>query len=196
MKTKLKTYGILFLTFLKIGLFTFGGGYAMISIIEHDIIEKKHWMKQEEISDIIAISESTPGPISINSATFIGYRVGGIFGSIAATVGLVIPSLIIIYIISFFFDDFLKIELVQKAFLGIQCAVIILILNAAIKLRKSVKANLFSISIIILVLIASFLISYFSWNFSSIFMILIGALIGLVFNNLTNRNKKEGAQND
>ena len=102
----------LFAAFFKIGLFTFGGGYAMVAVIERDLVEKKKWISSEEFSDVIAIAESTPGPLAINSATYIGYKVGGFLGSVFATLGVVLPSLAIIYVISLFFNEFLGLEYV------------------------------------------------------------------------------------
>ena len=103
---KIKVLISLFLTFFKIGLFTFGGGYAMIAVIERDIAEKKKWIEHEEFMDVIAIAESTPGPLAINSATYIGYKVGGVLGSLFATIGVALPSFVVIYVISLFFDAF------------------------------------------------------------------------------------------
>jgi chromate transporter len=136
---KLKLLLTLFVTMFKIGLFTFGGGYAMIAIIEREIIERKKWIGNDEFLDIIAIAESTPGPLAINSATFVGYKIAGVLGSVFATLGVVLPSFIIIYIISLFFDAFLSIVWVGYAFRGIQVAVAFLIFNAGIKMLKKLK---------------------------------------------------------
>ena len=136
---KLKDACELFLLFFKIGLFTFGGGYAMISLISHEVVEKRKYLGTEEFSDVVAIAESTPGPIAINSATYIGYKRAGIFGSVMATIGVSLPSLIIIYLISLFFSKVLEYPVVNKAFQGIQCGVSILIISAGIKLMKNVK---------------------------------------------------------
>ena len=130
MKEKLKTCLTLFLTFLKIGAFTFGGGYAMIPIIEKEMVEKHKWIKSEDILDIFAIAESTPGPIAINSATFIGYKIGGVFGSFCATFGVVLPSFVIISIISLVLREFSDIKAVQYAFNGIRAGVLALIIKA------------------------------------------------------------------
>ena len=107
----------LFLTFFKIGLFTFGGGYAMISIIENNCVEKKKWITHDEMMNITVIAESTPGPIAINCATFVGYKIAGLLGAIAATVGVVIPSFVIIFVISTFLDNFLEIPIIANAFM-------------------------------------------------------------------------------
>ena len=125
----------LFMTFFKIGLFTFGGGYAMISQIKEAVVEKKKWLSDDELMEIITIAESTPGPIAINLATFVGYKRKGVKGSIAATLGVILPSFIILYIISLFLDSFMENKYVAYAFSGIKCAVAFLILKAD---RKSV----------------------------------------------------------
>ena len=137
----------LFLTFLKIGAFTFGGGYAMIAILENEFVENKKWMTKEEFLDMVAIAESTPGPIAINSATYIGYRQAGFWGSLLSTLGVVLPSFVIIYIISLFFDKFLQFEYVQYAFKGIQACVVYLILSAGIKMLKGLKKTALNIII-------------------------------------------------
>ena len=116
----------LFSTLFKIGLFTFGGGYAMIAFFESEFVEKKKWLDKEEFLDMVAIAESTPGPIAINSATYVGYKNAGIIGAACATLGVVLPSFIIIYVISLFLDAFLTFELVGYAFKGIQAGVVYL----------------------------------------------------------------------
>ena len=128
----MKKYLELFLTFFKLGLFTFGGGYAMIPSLKEIVVEKKKWLSEEEMLEILAISESTPGPIAINMATFIGYRQKKVLGSVLSTLGVVLPSLIIIYIISLFFDAFLANEYVASAFIGIKACVAFLITKAGL----------------------------------------------------------------
>ena len=129
----------LFLTFAKIGLFTFGGGLAMISTIEYDCVEQKKWITHEELMDMTVIAETTPGPIAINCATYTGYRVAGLSGSLAATFGMILPSFVIIFVISQFLDNFLELTLVAKAFQGIKIAVGLLILNAAFSMLKKMQ---------------------------------------------------------
>ena len=138
-KEKVKNLLTLFLTFFKIGIFTFGGGYAMIPLVERECVSKKKWMEHNEFMDMIAIAESTPGPIAINMATYTGFRQGGVLGSAFATLGVVLPSFIIIFVISLFFDKFLELKLVSYAFRGIQACVIYLILNAGIKMVKKLE---------------------------------------------------------
>ena len=176
---KLKALFSLIISFFKIGLITFGGGYAMIAIIERELIERKKWISHDEFLDVIAIAESTPGPIAINSATYIGYKKGGVFGSVFATLGVVLPSFIIIYVISLFFDAFLSLEYVKYAFRGIQAGVIFLILSAGLKMFKSLKKNFVSILLFVLTVGCLVAFSLFSISFSSIFYILIGGVIGL-----------------
>ncbi len=194
---KLKALFSLFLAFFKIGLITFGGGYAMIAIIERELIERKKWIEHEEFLDVIAIAESTPGPIAINSATYIGYKRSGFLGSLFATLGVVMPSFIIIFAISLFFDAFLKFQYVQYAFRGIQAGVAFLILSAGIKMFKSLKKNVLSITLFVLTTGCLVAFSLFSINFSSIFYILIGGVVGVsiylcaCFKNKTNKTNAE-----
>ena len=150
---KTKEYLSLFLTMLKIGLFTFGGGYAMIALLENEFVAKKKWIEKDEFLDVAAIAESTPGPIAINAATYIGYKNAGIIGSMIATLGICIPSFVIIYAISLFFDAFLSLTLVAYAFKGIQICVVYLILSAGLKMLKQMKKTAFNIVIILITLI-------------------------------------------
>jgi chromate transporter len=135
----MKKYWSLFFTMLKIGLFTFGGGYAMIALLENEFVEKKKYMEKDEFLDMVAIAESTPGPIAINAATYIGYKRAGVLGSAITTVGVCIPSFTIIYVISLLFDSFLSFKFVEYAFRGIQVCVIYLIFSAGLKLLVQMK---------------------------------------------------------
>jgi len=170
----------LFLTFLKIGLFTFGGGYAMIPLIENICVEKKKWLSHEEMMNVTVIAESTPGPIAINCATFVGYRQKGFLGAIVATLGVVLPSFAIISLIAAFLDNFLEITWVASAFRGIRIAVGILILDAAFRMLKKMPKKAFPCTILITAFVAMMLINIFAWNFSSIFLMLIAGVISLV----------------
>ena len=176
---KIKVILSLFLAMFKIGLFTFGGGYAMIAIIERELVERKKWLEHDEFMDIIAIAESSPGPLAINSATYIGYKMCGVMGSLFATLGVVLPSFIIIFVISLFFDKFLSLTYVEYAFKGIQACVAFLILSAGIKMFKHLEKNLFNVIIVLSTVIMLILFSLFAVNFSTIFYILIGGVIGL-----------------
>ncbi|MDY2746322.1 MAG: chromate transporter [Bacilli bacterium] len=176
---KIKGYLSLFLTMLKIGLFTFGGGYAMIALLENEFVEKKKWLDKDEFLDVAAIAESTPGPIAINAATYIGYKNSGIIGSMIATLGICIPSFAIIYAISLFFDDFLSFTLVAYAFKGIQICVVYLILTAGLKMLKQIKKTIFNMIIISITLICMIVFSLFAVKFSTIFYILISGACGV-----------------
>jgi len=136
LKNKISTLFDLFWTFFKIGAFTFGGGYAMISIIQKEAVEKKNWVSDEDILDVVAIAESTPGPIAINSSTFIGYKVMGVWGSAFATLGTVLPSFIIISFIAYFLNKFTSYAVVRYAFAGIRAGVLALIIKAFISMYK------------------------------------------------------------
>ncbi len=176
---KIKDYLSLFLTMLKIGLFTFGGGYAMIALLENEFVLKKKWLSGEEFLDVAAIAESTPGPIAINAATYIGYKNAGIIGSIIATLGICIPSFAIIYAISLFFDAFLSLTLVAYAFKGVQICVVYLILTAGLRMLKQMKKTVFNIVIISLTLVCMIAFSLFAVRFSTIFYILISGACGV-----------------
>lgn len=177
---KLKKCLALFVSFFKIGLITFGGGYAMIAIIESELVEKKKWIEKTEFLDVIAIAESTPGPIAINSATFIGYKRGGFWGSFFATLGVVMPSFIIIFAISFFFEKFLSLEYVGYAFKGIQACVAYLILSAGIKMFKGLKKNAFNVVLFGLTVAVMVTLDLLAVSFSSVYYILIGGAVGIV----------------
>ena len=181
----------LFLTFLKVGALTFGGGYAMIPIIENEVTKKRKWITDTEILDIIVISETTPGPIAVNAATYVGYKVSGILGSIFATLGLALPSFVIIFVISYFYKDFMQWKVIQAAFKGLKVGVIILLINAVIKLKKNVKFDLISIILFILTLAIMILSTIFDFGFKylSLCLILFGLLIGIVLTALSKRKE-------
>lgn len=169
----------LLLTFMKIGLFTFGGGYAMISMIEHNCVETKRWITHDDMMNVTVIAESTPGPIAINCATFVGYRQAGFIGSLTATLGIVLPSFFVIYAISLFLDNFLEIAIIANAFKGIKIAVGILILDAAVTMIKKMQKRFFSRAMMIGSFVVMLLINIFSWNVSSISLMLAAAAISL-----------------
>jgi len=171
----IKKYLKLFLSFLKIGAFTFGSGYAMITLIKKEIVDNRKWMSERNIADIIAISESTPGSISISSATFIGYRVGGFPGAVVATFGIIFPSLVIMSIVSFFMKEFAENVYVDYAFAGIRCAVLVLILNATMILFKEMGKYYLNY----IVMIASFVLLVF-FKMNVIHILLIDILINLI----------------
>lgn len=169
----------LFLTFLKIGAFTFGGGYAMIALLENEFIEKKGWLDRDEFLDMAAIAESTPGPVAVNSATYIGYKIGGVAGAALSTLAVCLPSFVVIYIISLFFDQFLSLKYVACAFRGIQACVVYLIFSAGLRMIKALDKSVMNKVIVALVMAAILLSSALAVSFSSIFYILICGLIGL-----------------
>ena len=176
---KLKLILKLFLTMFKIGLFTFGGGYVMVSLIENELVEKKKWITQDEYYEMLAIAESTPGPIAINSSTYVGYKIAGFWGSVFATIGVSIPSFVIIYVISLFFDRFLEFTIVANAFKGIQACVAYLILSAGIKMIKKLPKNPLNIILLSVTGVCLITLSLLAVTFSTIFYIIIGAIVGL-----------------
>ena len=161
----------LFWTFFKIGAFTFGGGYAMVALLQNEFVEEKKWVTKEEFLDMVAIAESTPGPVAVNSATYIGYKIEG-------TVCL--PSFAVIYLISLFFDQFLRLSVVASAFHGIQVCVIYLILSAGLKMLKELEHSVFNIIILTTVAAAMVGCSIAAVSFSSIFYILFSGAAGLL----------------
>lgn len=175
---KSKTLLELFLAFLKIGAFTFGGGYAMIAILQSELVQKKAWIAEDEFLDIVAVAESTPGPIAINAATYIGYKRAGVLGSAAATVGVVVPSFVIIYAISLFFDAFIALTVVKNAFRGIQAAVVYLILAAGVRMMKKLHRDPVSVTLLALTVVCMVTFSILAVSFSTIFYILLGGLVG------------------
>ena len=183
---KLKTNFVLFYNFLKIGAFTFGGGLAMIPLVSRIVVEKYHWMTEEEMMDMIAIAESTPGVIAVNLATYVGFKLNKFFGALFATLGVVLPSFIIISLISFFYEKFIAIEVVSWAFMGIKACVAVLILNAGIKLFKNVKKNIFSI----VVLLIAFSLCLFVDAISTVYIILSGLIIGVAYYSIEAAIKK------
>ena len=183
----------LFLTFAKIGLFTFGGGYAMISLIENSCVEKKGWITHDEMMNVTVIAESTPGPIAINCATFVGYKQKGLIGAIAATIGMVLPSFCIIFLISMFLDNFLEIAWIAHAFMGIKIAVGILILDAAIKMIRKMQKKPIPLTIMACAFLAMLLIDIFALHVSSITLMLIAAVISLAIFQTRRNTGKAGA---
>ncbi len=166
----------LFLTFLKIGAFTFGGGYAMIPLIQKEVCENKKWLTDEDILEIVAIAESTPGPIAINSATFVGYRTAGVLGAMCATLGVVLPSFVIITIISMVLREFSSYRAVKYAFFGIRAGVLALIVKALWTMAKKSPKNIFSYIISAL----AFILAVFT-NINTIFIIIGCAVAGLIY---------------
>ena len=176
---KFKAILNLFLVMFKIGLFTFGGGYAMISLIEDSCVVKKQWITHDEMMNVTVIAESTPGPIAINCATFVGYKQKGLTGAVAATIGMVLPSFCIIFLVSMFLDNFLEIAWIAHAFMGIRIAVGILILDAALKMIKKMQKKPMPLTIMICAFVSMLAIDVFALRVSSITLMLIAAVISL-----------------
>ena len=189
---RLKALAELFLSMMKIGFFTFGGGYAMIGLLDREFVEKKKWISNDEFTDLVVIAESTPGPIAINCATYIGYKKEKILGAVAATLGMCIPSFAVIYLISLFFDRFLSIGWVASAFKGIQVCVVYLIFSAGIKMFKKIKKTPFNIAVMAVTFLCSVCFGLLSVGFSSIFYILIFGAVGLLCYALGRIKSKDG----
>ena len=170
----------LFAAFFRIGLFTFGGGYAMISLIEDEVCRKRAWLSDEELTEVVAIAESTPGPIAINCATYVGYRQANGPGSAFATLGVVLPSFVIIYIISMFLEAFMRVALVANAFKGIQVAVAFLVLRAGLRLTFRMSKNAYTVTACGLAAAIVMGMNLFAWRFSTVWLILMGAAAGLI----------------
>ena len=190
--SRLRSLFTLFITMFKIGLFTFGGGYAMIHLLDEELVKKKRWIDSDEFSDLVVIAESTPGPIAINCSTYIGYKKEKFLGAIVSTLGICTPSFTIIYLISLFFDRFLEISWVNSAFRGIQMCVVFLILKAGINMLKKMKKTPFSITVTSLTLLSVLLCSLLAVSFSTIFYILIFGTLGLsiyVFKTVSKRGE-------
>ena len=184
----------LFLTFFRIGLFTFGGGYAMISVIDHTCVEQKRWITSEDLVNVTVIAESTPGPVAINCATFVGYKQKGLAGAVAATLGVVLPSFIIIWLISMFLERFLEIAWVASAFRGVRVAVGLLILDVGIRMAKKMPKEPLRIVILACALVATVLISIFSWKISTIALLLAAAAVSLAAYGIRRAAGKDGEQ--
>ena len=182
----------LFLTFAKIGLFTFGGGYAMISMIENNCVERKQWITHDEMMNVTVIAESTPGPIAINCATFTGYKKAGLIGALVATLGIVVPSFVVIYLISMFLDNFLELTIIANAFKGIKIAVGILILDAAVTMIKKMQKKKLPRTIMLCSCVIMLFINIFAWNFSSISLMLIAAAVSLTLFILNGAPEQKG----
>ena len=165
---------------MKIGAFTFGGGYAMINLLDHEFVDRKGWLDREEFLDLVTIAESTPGPIAINCATYIGYKKEGILGSVFSTLGMVLPSFSIIFLISLFFDRFLESDVIAAAFRGIRVCVVFLIMNAGLKMLKKMKKKPLPLTVFSLTFICMVTLSLLSVKFSSIFYVLISGSIGVL----------------
>jgi chromate transporter len=174
----LKALLSLFISFFKLGLFTFGGGYAMLPLLERECVDKKGWITRDDMLELTVLAESTPGSIAVNCATYVGYRQKGVAGAVCATLGVVLPSFAVIFAISVFFDRFLEIAWVKSAFRGIKIAVGLLIVDAAVRMLKKTPKKALPIGILCASFAAMLLINIFAWRFSSVNLILIAAAVG------------------
>lgn len=185
----------LFLTFIKIGAFTFGGGYAMIAMIENICVDQKKWFTHDEMLNMTVIAESTPGPIAINSSTYVGYRKAGIPGALAATFGVVLPSFVIIFLISMFFDRFLELPVIAHAFQGIKIGVGVLICSAGVSMMRKTPQRLFSRLMTVGAMVVVLVINFLSLSVSTITLMVFAAGIGIAVSSLQQKGLgKKGAQ--
>ena len=176
---EVKSLGTLFFTFFKIGLFTFGGGYAMIALLEEDFIQRRKWLDKDEFLDMTAIAESTPGPVAINSATYLGYKLAKVPGAATATVAVCLPSFLIIYAISLFFEQFTQLTVIANAFKGIQVCVIYLIFSAGVRMLKSLDKSPFATGVLAAVMLVMVGLSLAGVGLSSILLILLSGAAGV-----------------
>ena len=174
-----KSLGTLFFTFFKIGLFTFGGGYAMIALLEEEFIQRRKWLDKDEFLDMTAIAESTPGPVAINSATYLGYKLTKVPGAATATVAVCLPSFLIIYAISLFFEQFTQLTVIANAFKGIQVCVIYLIFSAGVRMLKSLDKSPFATGVLAAVMLVMVGLSLAGVSVSSILLILLSGAAGV-----------------
>lgn len=176
---EVKSLGTLFFTFFKIGLFTFGGGYAMIALLEEEFIQRRKWLDKDEFLDMTAIAESTPGPVAINSATYLGYKLAKVPGAATATVAVCLPSFLIIYAISLFFEQFTQLTVIASAFKGIQVCVIYLIFSAGVRMLKSLDKSPFATGVLAAVMLVMVGLSLAGVGLSSILLILLSGAAGV-----------------
>lgn len=177
---EVKSLGTLFFTFFKIGLFTFGGGYAMIALLEEEFIQRRKWLDKDEFLDMTAIAESTPGPVAINSATYLGYKLAKVPGAATATVAVCLPSFLIIYAISLFFEQFTQLTVIANAFKGIQVCVIYLIFSAGVRMLKALDKSPFATGVLAAVMLVMVGLSLAGVSVSSILLILLSGAAGVV----------------
>ena len=176
---EVKSLETLFFTFFKIGLFTFGGGYAMIALLEEEFIQRRKWLDKDEFLDMTAIAESTPGPVAINSATYLGYKLAGVPGAAASTVAVCLPSFLIIYAISLFFEQFTQLTVIASAFKGIQVCVIYLIFSAGVRMLKALDKSPFATGVLAAVMLVMVGLSLAGVSVSSILLILLSGAAGV-----------------
>ena len=190
-KKSLKNLLELFLTFFKLGVFAIGGGPTMLTLIQGEFVEKKKWLDNDELMEMTAIAESTPGPIAINLATYLGYKRGGFLGALVSTLGVIITPFVLMFCISLFLESILTNQAVQYAFMGVKVGVVFLLLKVSFTLIKGVKKDWFGISLLLFVTVAMVLITIFAVNFSAIYFILLGAVLGLLVYGIIPKKRRE-----
>ena len=176
---EVKSLETLFFTFFKIGLFTFGGGYAMIALLEEEFIQRRKWLDKDEFLDMTAIAESTPGPVAINSATYLGYKLAKVPGAATPPVAVCLPSFLIIYAISLFFEQFTQLTVIANAFKGIQVCVIYLIFSAGVRMLKALDKSPFATGVLAAVMLVMVGLSLAGVSVSSILLILLSGAAGV-----------------
>lgn len=179
----------MFLTFLKLGFLSIGGGNTMVSMLEGELIDKKKWLTIEELTEMLAVAEVTPGPIAINIATYIGYKRGKIFGALCTTLGIVIPPVICMFIIATFLDKLTAFAFINYVLAGIKCGVIILLISVSVSLIKKTKVDLFGILAIIVVVLSKIILTIFGLEFSAVYYIIAGALLGILIYGIIPKRK-------
>jgi len=180
----------IFLSMLKIGCFAFGGGYAIIALLENEFITKRNWIDHDEFLDVVAIAESTPGPIAINVATYIGYKCKGFCGAVVATAGMCMPSFVIMYFVALFYEQFMEITLVAAAFKGIQICVIYLIASAGLKMLIRMKKTPLNIIVFSATCVGMVLCTLFNVYITSVWYIFAAGVLGLVVFFIKKKSKK------
>lgn len=194
MKDKKVSLLDLFGVFAKIGGLTIGGGLAMVAVIERELVTKRKWISDEELLDMIAVAESTPGVIAVNSATFVGYKLRGFLGALVSTIGVVLPSFVLISLIALVFEWFLGFEIIQFAFKGANAAVAVLILNAALKLFKKCEKSAYTYIALALAIVLGLIFMIFS--ISTVIIIIIGLIIGVVYYTILDNKAKKLAKKE
>lgn len=186
-----KFYLELFLTFLKLGIFSIGGGTTMLTLLHGELVERKKWIDNDELMEMTAISESTPGPIAINLATYLGYSRGGFLGALLTTLGVILPPFVIMFVISLFLQNILSYDAIKYAFMGIKCGVVFLLCKVSITLLRGNMKDILGIIIVIGVISLMIVFTIFAINFSAIYFILIGAVLGLLIYGLIPFKKEQ-----
>ena len=190
-RNTLKNLVNLFLTFFKLGIFSIGGGPTMLTLLQGELVEKKKWITNDELMEMTAIAESTPGPIAINLATYLGYKKGGFFGALLSTLGVVITPFVLMFCISLFLENILSYEAIKYAFMGVKVGVVFFLLKVSFTLVKSLKKDWFGILLLSAVTTAMVLFTIFAINFSAIYFILLGAVLGLLVYGIIPKKRRE-----